>query len=703
VTGGYAYRGIASNIPAGAYFYADFCTGEIFRFHNGIAQMVLDTGLFISSFGEDESGELYVVGLGGTVSRLTSPLIVPTLVSITPAIGVVGSTVSVTFAGTGFTPGVSINVGNGVTATNAQVTDDSLATADFAIGANAPLGSRAVTVTTMGGTSAPVAFSVVPPPPTLDEPTIASAAPGAAVNVTVTGTQLINPTIAVEGGDVVVSNVTSADPTSLTATFNVSPAAPLGPRVVTITTPGGVSTATFLVGHPVPTITSITPEVGARGSSVNVMLKGSGFVVGTTSIGALPSGITIRDTMVLSFTRLAATFDVASAAALGDRDISVTTPGGTSEPVAFTVASPFPDLDIVGAHNGTFGAGFDESYSITIRNRGGVPTTGPITVTDALPGGLTFAGIAGAEWSCGAAGPNVSCTNASVLAPGETTSFILNVAVGSSAAPGVMHTVVVSTVGDLSLSNNTHAENTPVLAVPTPTFVFTPSSLSSGQQAALALTIETPFPHDLTGTLRLIFSPDPAVGVDDPAIQFETGGRNLTFVILADTSAARFTGAAQDESVRFQTGTVAGSLGFDGTLKSGRIDNTFSSSGLSALNIPPQAPVIQSLQTSTMGGFAALITSFSTARTITQLTLDFQTSVPVTLSCGTTPGCSISGSRITLNVASLFANWFTGDTMFGSLSRLRLPLSIGGVVPGTVSVTLRNERGESNSSSFSLP
>jgi hypothetical protein len=32
--------------------------------------LLLDTGLSIASFGEDESGELYVVGLGGTVQRI---------------------------------------------------------------------------------------------------------------------------------------------------------------------------------------------------------------------------------------------------------------------------------------------------------------------------------------------------------------------------------------------------------------------------------------------------------------------------------------------------------------------------------------------------------------------------------------------------------------------------------------------------------
>ena len=265
------------------------------------------------------------------------------------------------------------------------------------------------------------------------------------------------------------------------------------------------------------------------------------------------------------------------------------------------------------------------------------------------------------------------------------------------------HTVVVSTAGDLSLSNNTHAQNTLILAVPTPTFVFTPGLLVAGQQPALALTIDTPFPHDITGTLRLTFSPDPTVRIDDPAIQFETGGRGLTFTIPANVSAANFTGAAQAGAVRFQAGTVAGALNFEGTLKAGRIDSTFSSAGLSAMTIPLQAPVIQSLRTSTQGGFAALITSFSTARTITQLNLDFQTAVPVTLSCGTTQGCSTSGNSITLNVASLFAGWFTGDTMFGSLSTLRLPLSVGGIVPGTVTVTLRNDRGPSNSMSFPLP
>ena len=72
LTGGYVYRGSQGALAAGTYIYGDYCTGEIFAW-NGTAQSVLlDTTSNTSSFGEDELGELYVVNLGGTVTRITS-------------------------------------------------------------------------------------------------------------------------------------------------------------------------------------------------------------------------------------------------------------------------------------------------------------------------------------------------------------------------------------------------------------------------------------------------------------------------------------------------------------------------------------------------------------------------------------------------------------------------------------------------------
>jgi uncharacterized protein (TIGR03437 family) len=79
ITGGYAYRGARATLPLGTYVYGDYCTGEVFTYLNGASSPLLNAGGNVSSFGEDEAGELYVVLHGGSVSRLRnsgSPLLV---------------------------------------------------------------------------------------------------------------------------------------------------------------------------------------------------------------------------------------------------------------------------------------------------------------------------------------------------------------------------------------------------------------------------------------------------------------------------------------------------------------------------------------------------------------------------------------------------------------------------------------------------
>ena len=70
ITGGYVYRGSLNSLAAGLYVYGDFCSGEIFTWNGTAQQVVLDTSLSISSFGEDDAGEIYVVALDGVVSRI---------------------------------------------------------------------------------------------------------------------------------------------------------------------------------------------------------------------------------------------------------------------------------------------------------------------------------------------------------------------------------------------------------------------------------------------------------------------------------------------------------------------------------------------------------------------------------------------------------------------------------------------------------
>ncbi len=74
VTGGYVYRGRRLPTLYGAYLYADFCSGKVWALRHDGAEvteqmLIADTGLSISSFGEDPSGEVYVLTFEGAIHR----------------------------------------------------------------------------------------------------------------------------------------------------------------------------------------------------------------------------------------------------------------------------------------------------------------------------------------------------------------------------------------------------------------------------------------------------------------------------------------------------------------------------------------------------------------------------------------------------------------------------------------------------------
>ena len=72
VTGGYVYRGTRVAVLQGLYIFGDFCSGEIWGFQRGKTQLLLATDLQIASFGEDQDGELYLVGYGGEIFQIVS-------------------------------------------------------------------------------------------------------------------------------------------------------------------------------------------------------------------------------------------------------------------------------------------------------------------------------------------------------------------------------------------------------------------------------------------------------------------------------------------------------------------------------------------------------------------------------------------------------------------------------------------------------
>jgi glucose/arabinose dehydrogenase len=74
VTGGYVYRG---SMPEwnGIYLYGDYCSGLIWGLILSEAgwqsQVLFDAGVLITSFGQDESGEIYLASDSGDIYRLT--------------------------------------------------------------------------------------------------------------------------------------------------------------------------------------------------------------------------------------------------------------------------------------------------------------------------------------------------------------------------------------------------------------------------------------------------------------------------------------------------------------------------------------------------------------------------------------------------------------------------------------------------------
>lgn len=74
VTGGYVYRG---SMPEwqGIYLYGDYCTGKVWGLFpsNGSwqSQVMFETGVTLTSFGQDESGEIYLASDNGSIYILT--------------------------------------------------------------------------------------------------------------------------------------------------------------------------------------------------------------------------------------------------------------------------------------------------------------------------------------------------------------------------------------------------------------------------------------------------------------------------------------------------------------------------------------------------------------------------------------------------------------------------------------------------------
>jgi hypothetical protein len=140
---------------------------------------------------------------------------------------------------------------------------------------------------------------------------------------------------------------------------------------------------------PAPTLTSISPTSGVRGTSVNVTLTGTNLT-GATAITVSGQGFTVSNLTVASSTSVTATFTIAPSAGItgGPRTVTITTPGGTSNSVNFAVVNP-PTATLTSVSPSTGAQGASVAVTLTGTNF----TTGSTVAVAGGGGGVSVSGI----------------------------------------------------------------------------------------------------------------------------------------------------------------------------------------------------------------------------------------------------------------------------------------------------------------------
>ena len=386
--------------------------------------------------------------------------LVPSIASLNPTSGAVGTSVTITGSNFGSTQGAS-TVTFGTKA--AGVTSWSATTIVVTVPMGAATGSVVVTVGTQASNG--VTFTVTTPAPAITSLNPTSGPVGTAV--TITGTNLG----ATQGTSTVKFNGTTATATSWSDT-NIAVTVPAGAItgnvVVTVGTQAsnGVS---FTVTTPAPAIVSLNPNFGLVGTAVTITGTNFGVTQGTSTVKF--SGTTAAVTS-WSDTSIAAT--VPAGATTGNVVVTVGTQA--SNGVAFTVG---PTISSLNPNSGAVGT----AVTITGMNFGA--TQGTSTVK--------FNGTAVTSYT------SWSNTSIVVNVPTGATDGNVVVTVGTLSSPGVMFTISSAGPTITTVSPNSGAPGTAVTitgtnfgatqATSTVTFGGTVATTTSWSATSIGVTV----------------------------------------------------------------------------------------------------------------------------------------------------------------------------------------------------------------------
>jgi hypothetical protein len=324
------------------------------------------------------------------------------------------------------------------------------------------------------------------------------------------------------------------------------------------------------------------------------------------------------------------------------------------------------------------GATANKAFHLTI---GGKASSLVITTGSPLPAATVGGFYSALLAATGGDAPYSWSLTSGALPPGLTVNRSSGSIAGSPTSPGSFTFSVRVTDSDSNTSDKYFSLAVAAApAVPTLSILGVPASAASTAQVPFSLTLSAPYTKAIAGQVTLVFQPSAAVSRDDPAIQFSTGGRTVTFTIPAGSAQAVFPAGA----MAFQTGTVAGTIALSANSD---LLATATASTVVGADVPTITKVSVVQKTS---GFQVEIAGFSNSRELADASFQFTAS----------SGQAVQTGDLTVTLQAPAGAWFSSDssTPFGGQFLLAVPFTLQqGAASGlaSVSVKLQNSKGPS--------
>jgi hypothetical protein len=418
-----------------------------------------------------------------------------------------------------------------------------------------------------------------------------------------------------------------------------------------------------------PLLTSMSPAQTTAGAPAFTMtLNGSGFT--TNGLVRVDFGNSSLTPLASTATQVTVRIDSALLAVPG----YVPSATGVISGIPTPPGSNFAQVSVVD------GAGVSDSQERSWTLDAPVLT---IVAASPLPSALagsayshTFAatgGIPGYKWSIspGSLQSGLTFSAEGVLSgtptQGGTSNFTVSVADTSGASASKVFTLTVT------------------VPAATPSITGLAGTVSPADQPTFDVQLSEAYPLTITGTITLTFTQNAVNAADDPAIQFSSGGRTMSFTIPAGQTSAFPTTLPS-----IQTGTVAGQINLKLNFFAGGQNITPTIQPVKPVTIARAAPQIDSVQVEkATGGFKILVTGFSTPRQITQADFTF----------AAVTGANLESAQVSVSTETVFTTWYTGTSspQYGSSFLYTQSFTVQGNVSNiaSASVTLTNATGTS--------